>query len=337
MRGDVTGNGYPEYDYELNQDGINVDYGHDPGDYLTTVLGSRAADFINTAGRGREPFALEVATFAPHLPAVPAPQDREKFAGLRAPRGRAYDRTPAHALPWLRALPPLSPVNERRNDAVFRRRVRSVQAVDRLVAHLENRLRALHLLKKTYFAFSSDNGFHIGDYKLLPGKQTAFDTDIHVPLIVAGPGVPAGRTVRAMASEIDLAPTFEQIGEASAAGTPDGTSLLDLWHGRRPPPDWQQAMLVEHHGHDFYPGDPDRQPIRSGDPPSYEAIRTPTTTYVEYRNGEREVYDLRRDPHELDNVVGSTSAATLASLHKTLHALETCHGTTQCQQAAASG
>ena len=41
--------------------------------------------------------------------------------------------------------------------------------------------------RNTYFVFSSDNGYHMGEYRLMPGKMTAFDTDIHVPLIVTGP------------------------------------------------------------------------------------------------------------------------------------------------------
>ena len=49
--------------------------------------------------------------------------------------------------------------------------------------------------RDTYIVFSSDNGLHMGEHRLRPGKLTAFDTDINVPLIVTGPGVPAGRTV----------------------------------------------------------------------------------------------------------------------------------------------
>ena len=79
--------------------------------------------------------------------------------------------------------------------------------------------------ENTYIVFSSDNGYHMGEYRLLPGKQTAFDTDIHVPLIVSGPGVPAGRTVSQLASNIDLAPTFETLAGLKVRNSIDGHSL----------------------------------------------------------------------------------------------------------------
>ena len=53
--------------------------------------------------------------------------------------------------------------------------------------------------------FSSDNGLHTGEYRLMPGKLTAFDTDIHVPLVIVGPGVPAGQSTDAMTENVDLA------------------------------------------------------------------------------------------------------------------------------------
>ncbi len=82
---DVAGNGYPEFDYWLNQNGRLHWYGHAAQDYLTDVLAGKAVDFINqSAGRGR-PFFLEVASFAPHRPYVPAPRDRHLFPDLKAP------------------------------------------------------------------------------------------------------------------------------------------------------------------------------------------------------------------------------------------------------------
>jgi N-acetylglucosamine-6-sulfatase len=331
---DVAGDGYPEYDYELDQDGLDISYGHDPGDYLTDVLSARAGGFIDQQATSGNPFALEVATFAPHRPATPAPRDRHSFPGLTAPHGPAYDTTPTDAPPWLARFAPLTGRQTRLINRVYRKRVQSAQAVDDLVAHLEQRLRADGLARNTYFVFSSDNGFHTGEYRLLPGKQTAFDTDIKVPLVVAGPGVPAGRTVTALASSIDLAPTFERLGAAAPTGRPDGVSLLPLLHGAAVPAGWQRAVLIEHHGPDMSAHDPDRQPPRAGDPPSYEAIRTATSAYVEYYNGEREYYDLTTDPDELHNIASTAPPATLAALHRTLTALEHCHGSVQCQAAA---
>ena len=79
---DVAGNGYPEFNYSLNEDGKLVHYGSAPADYLTDVVSRIGAKFIvQSAGT---PFFIEVATFAPHAPYVPAPRDAYAFAETRA-------------------------------------------------------------------------------------------------------------------------------------------------------------------------------------------------------------------------------------------------------------
>jgi arylsulfatase A-like enzyme len=186
------------------------------------------------------------------------------------------------------------------------------------------------MLHNTYIVFSSDNGLHTGEYRLMPGKLTAFDTDIHVPLVVAGPGVPAGATTSDMAENVDLAKTFAAIGGTTMPS--DGHSLMPLLRGESPP-NWRNAILVEHHGPVTNPNDPDIQNDVSGNPPSYEAVRTTDFLYVEYRDGERELYDLRTDPYELHNLVSTTSVADLAKLHGELLGLEHCHSGPVCWDA----
>jgi arylsulfatase A-like enzyme len=235
-----------------------------------------------------------------------------------APRGRAGHRR-------------LGPRRQARLDAVFRRRVEAVQAVDRMVGSVEAALAAHGLTRDTYIVFSSDNGFHIGDYRLMPGKMTAFDTDIRVPLVIAGPGVPGGRRTTAMAENVDLAETF-----AALAGTKlqaDGRSLLPLLHGQ-PAGRWRNAVLVEHHGPRRSRRDPDLQQPASGNPTSYRAMRTRRFLYVEYADGERELYDLRRDPYELHNRAGELTARRRRRLHAALAALHRCRGARACWRAA---
>ncbi len=332
---DVAGNGYDEYGYDLNENGLQHSYGHEPDDYLTQVLTRKATEFLYHSQYTGKPFALEVATFAPHRPSVPARVDVGTFAGLAAPESKAFGTTPVDAPDWLAALPSLSPRDIAAIDEQFRLRVESVQAVDRMVGQIERTLAATGRLDNTYIVFSSDNGFHMGEHNLMPGKQTAYDTDIQVPLIVAGPGVPAGRTVNAMTSSIDLAPTFLQLADAQPTAAQDGIGMLDLWHGKPVPPDWQQAVLVEHHHGVQGQTDPDVQPVRSGDPPSYEAMRTASFLYVEYDTGEHEYYDLRADPFENDNIYDKLSAQRHFELQEMLAELEVCKGSAECQRAAA--
>jgi N-acetylglucosamine-6-sulfatase len=325
---DVAGWGYREFNYKLNIDGTVHFFGHAPRDYLTDVITRRGVRFISRSAAMGRPFFLELATFAPHTPYVPAPRDANLFPGLTAPRPPSFDVLPSDPPSWLAGHPPLTDHQIDRIDRVFRRRVQDVQSVDRMIGRVRAAVQADGLANDTYIVFSSDNGLHTGEYRLTPGKLTAFDTDIHVPLVVTGPRVPAGASNDAMTENTDLAATFAQMG-GTAMQASDGRSLLGLIHGDTPD-DWRDAVLVEHHGPKPDRDDPDEQDRSSGNPPSYEAVRTPGFLYVEYRDGEREFYDLRSDPFELDNLAGSLSADDLATLHDELARLEACHGAASC-------
>ncbi len=329
---DVAGDGYPEYGYTLNHDGTPVDYGSEPQDYLTEVLAEKGIAFINHSAELRQPFMLELATFAPHAPFVPAPRDAEDFPGLKAPRNPAFDAANTNAPAWLSHFTPLEAQQIEQIDTDFRRRAQSVQAVDRMIGEIEATLRAQGLAQNTYLVFSSDNGLHMGEHRLMPGKQTAFDSDIRVPLIVVGPGVPAGRTVGAMAENIDLCPTFERLGGAAVGANVDGHSLTPLLSGE-PVRNWRREVLIEHHGPVLDAGDPDLPTRGAGNPDSYKALRTPGTLYVEYVTGEREYYDLRTDPFELHNIAAHLSRPHLRRLHRALLAIGGCRGQRQCWSA----
>jgi arylsulfatase A-like enzyme len=324
---DVTGWGYPEFNFTLNQNGRLRRFGHRRRDYLTDVLSRRGVAFINHAAAKGKPFFLELATFAPHGPYVPAPRNAHDFPGLEAPQPPSFDVLPDHPPRWLSGHPPLSDTQLQKINSAFRRRAQSVEAVDRMIGRIERTLRRNGRARDTYIFFSSDNGLHTGEYRLMPGKLTAFDTDIHVPLIVTGPHLPAGRATSAMTENIDLADTFAAIGGTRLPT--DGHNLMPLMSGNVTP-DWRNAVLIEHRGPRLSILDPDFQRPASGNPTTYEAIRTHTFLYVEYLDGEREFYDLRTDPFELDNIAGRLSHRVRARLHAELRALERCHGGHAC-------
>ena len=100
---------------------------------------------------------------------------------------------------------------------------------------------------------------------------------------------------------------------------------MPLLHGRTPP-GWQNAVLIEHRGPALDADDPDAQNYDSGNPTSYEALRTKQFLYVAYDNGQHEYYDLRTDPYELFNVYGSLSSSVQTRLQDQLRRLEHCHG-----------
>ncbi|WP_419818241.1 sulfatase family protein [Glaciibacter flavus] len=328
---DVAGQaGYREFDYDLNENGHAQHYGKAASDYMVDVLAKKGAAFIDSSTSSHQPFMLEVATFAPHAPYTPAPRYATADQGVAYPKTPAYDAAPTNPPRWLAGRPPLTAQQQQQMRASYDKRLEADRGVDDLLGHLQDELTARGVAGETDVVFSSDNGYHMGEYRLLPGKQTAFDSDINVPLVVAGPGVPAGRVETSLVSNIDLAPTFETLGGAPVGSNVDGVSLADLWHGHTPA-SWQQAVLIEHHGPNDAKGDPDAQNQQHADPPSYEAVRTATALYVRYASGEEEYYDTTHDPNELTNIAAQ---GVPPSLPRALDALQNCHSASACQAAA---
>ncbi|WP_232323712.1 sulfatase family protein [Catenuloplanes japonicus] len=328
----VGGDAYRQYDYTLNENGVVRKYGQE---YLTHVLTGKATAFIEMSAGDRTPFFVEIATFAPHSPFTPAPQDTGAFPGLRAPRGPAFDRLPIDAPPWLADRPPLGPDQLARIDDAYRRRAQSVLSLDRMIGTLRETLTRTGTADDTVLVFSSDNGFHLGEHRLTVGKQTAFETDVRVPLIVAGPGVRAGATVTETAENVDLRPTFDDLVGTPSPPDVDGRSLAPLLRSGMvvsgtPVSGWRTAALVEHRRPEFRPDDPDRQKVI---PESYAALRTPEWTYVRYASGALEFYDRRTDPHQLRNVAPALSPARKAALAAALDALVACKGAVACEKA----
>ncbi len=324
---DVAGNGYPNFNYALNENGRVVQYGHDPKDYLTDVVSGIAQGFIRNSQPG--PYFIEIATFAPHAPYIPAPRDENAFPGLTAPRGPAFGARPGPNAPkWLQEIPPMGQPEIMKIDKFFRMRAQSVLAVDKMIGQIRTELAQLGD-QNTYVIFSSDNGYHMGEYSLRPGKMTPFDTDISVPLVIVGPGVAKGVVVHQIVENVDLAETYTRIGGQAPPPQADGHALLPLLQGGDVA-EWRHVALVEHKRPGPSITDPDAPIPHSADPVTYNALRLDNAMYVEYEDGEVGYYDLTRDPYELSNTAQSLTPAQHQRLHEILTANQQCHGQQAC-------
>jgi N-acetylglucosamine-6-sulfatase len=303
------------FGYRINENGRLVSYGHDANEYQTDVLAAKTVDFIaRTTANGKQPFFIYLAPSAPHTPATPAPRHEEDFPHATAPRTPAFNESDVSGKPaWLRNAPPLSSKGIAEIDQLYRKRLQSMLAVDEMIEKIVVALQTHGVLDQTYIFFTSDNGFHFGEHRLKAGKDTAYEEDIRVPLIVRGPGVPAGRTLQHLALNIDIAPTLVELAGTRAPSFVDGQSLRRLL--TQAPPSaraWREDFVVEHWSH-----------LARG-MPTYEALRTKDYLYVEYTTGERELYDLRVDPDELRNIVNSVNAGVVTHLSKRLGELKHC-------------
>jgi N-acetylglucosamine-6-sulfatase len=327
----VKGNPYAEFNYTLNENGKLVDYKIKPQDYGTDVYARQANDFIQQAAKDKQPFFVYLAVYAPHQPATPAPRHKDLFPDAQAPRTPNYNEADVSDKPeYISARRPMGPVVARGIDELYRKRLQSLQAVDEAIGTLYDTLKANGQLDNTYIVFTSDNGFHLGNHRLPAGKQTAYEEDIHLPLIVRGPNIAPGTHVAQLAGNIDLAPTFADMAGVTPADFVDGRSLLPLATGKTPP-SWRQAFLVEHwmagpedpSAINQEPSDEDQSSSVTGAGassggqnlraklgiPEFHGIRISGYTYVQYNTGEKELYDLTKDPYELDNLASKADPA----------------------------
>lgn len=291
-------------DYKLTVDGEVRSYGASPPEYSTTVLAERAVAFLEGASG---PVFLLFAPAAPHAPAVPEPGDADVFADLEPAHPPSFDEADVSDKPaWVRALPRLDGEGAERIDAFRRRQYRSLRSVDRAVERIVDALERTGRLGNTLLLFTSDNGIHHGEHRW-SRKETPYEESIRVPLVVRWDA--ADRAVQpaedALVLNIDLAPTIAEA--AGVAIDADGRSLLPLLDGRINR--WREDFLIEH--------------LEGANPvPTFCAVRSSAWKYVRYATGEEELYDLRRDPNELENLVGDASArSSLDSLRERLREL----------------
>ena len=296
------------YNYSINDNGRLVHYGKKPSDYSTTVLAHKAVQFIRQA---RNPFFLYFAPVAPHLPAIPARRDWGKLENLTPHHSPDYNQRNVGKEPWrFWHKDMLSAAAQLYINHIRIRQEESLLALDRSVKSVVQALRARHELNRTVIVYTSDNGFLWGEHRL-GGKVWPYEESTRVPLIVRTPWTHVAKVNNAPVLNIDLAPTISALAGVQPGLPEDGRSFLPFLHGQRAP--WRNAFLVEYLGRDL---------LRKGGPPPYVAVQTKRHLYVEYLNGWRELYNLKHDPWELDNLAVDRRTDPLqASLHQLLQRL----------------
>jgi arylsulfatase A-like enzyme len=346
----VDGFPYKGFDYTLNENGTEVSYGSADADYMTDVLSAKAADFIRRSvdGHPDQPFFVYIATYSPHSPATPAPRYADTYPDAKAPRTPSFNEADVRDKPtWVQALPLFTTEQIADIDRRYRHRLQSLLGVDDLVQNVIDTLRDTGQLDNTYIFYASDNGFHLGQHRMEAGKMTAFEEDIRVPLLVRGPGVPAGSSTQMLSANVDYAPTFAEIAGAAVPSWVDGRSLLTVMHGQTPS-SWRDVLLLEHKRDGPEDGaqaqgtlePPDmlgrsRGEVGTGATP-FSGLRTADGfTYIEYEDGEHELYNNLTDPDQLANSYDSASADQKAKLDGWLGSLRRASGSS-LRQAEAS-
>jgi N-acetylglucosamine-6-sulfatase len=343
--GAVDPSTYLMWGYTLNENGIFRTYGsrtvEDPALYQTDVYRDKAVDFVRRRAPSKRPFYLSVAFLAPHSEGLrargsegstvrSAPRHRGRFGTEPLPREPAFNESDVSDKPsfFAAAFPPMGPAEIAYAENSNRSRLESLLAVDDAVKAIVSALKATGELDDTLIIFVSDNGFFTGEHRVPLGKYLPYEPSIRVPLMLRGLGVKAAGVSRELVVNTDLAATIVDVARAKAGRTLDGRSLLPF--ARDPRRRSRRPILVETRGRGAN-GDLDQDGsspgLGTGSVPPYRGLRTQRYLYVEYASGERELYDLARDPNELRSRAGSRAyAATRRALDKALDVLATCKG-----------
>jgi N-acetylglucosamine-6-sulfatase len=317
---------YRMYGFQLNDDGVVHTYGslfHENRRlYETNVLRRLATRFIRGRAGAAHPFFLSLAFLAPHAEIYdgfshaprPDPIDAGHFAHKPLPRDAAFDEADmSDKPPWLRGQlggpqHVLSPARIAAITRRFRARQETLLSVDRAVEAVVDTLRDTGQLRGTYVIFTSDNGFMEGQHRIQSGKVVAYEPATALPLLMRGPGIPAGRVAREPVADVDLAPTIlDMTGSAHHGWTIDGRSMLPFAQspGRAPT---SRPRLMEVGPQDSRRGDLDQDGARVRRSerlrlPRYGGVATSRYRYVRYFSGQEELYDLARDPFQVANRV----------------------------------
>ena len=278
------------YNYSINNNGHLVHYGNKPNDYSTNVLTHKAVNFIKGA---RHPFFLYFAPVAPHLPAIPDKRDQGKLENIAPINSPAFNQKNIGKEPWRfwhKGL--LSAAAQLYINHVRIRQEESLLALDRGVRSVVTALKARHELNRTVIIYTSDNGFLWGEHRL-GGKVWPYQESTHVPLIVRTPWTTTALRNNQPVLNIDLASTISALAGVKPGLPQDGRSLVPFLKGQQTA--WRHAFLEEYLGKDL---------LKSGGPPPYTAVQTRRNLWIEYQNGWRELYNLQKDPWEMNNVAG---------------------------------
>jgi N-acetylglucosamine-6-sulfatase len=302
-----------------------------------------------------QPFYLQLDYTAPHgdfrHPAgpEPAPRHYDWFKGAPLPHKRSEgfaEGNVADKPSFIREAPYLSLSDIHTYRVYYDKALESLRSVDDGVKLLIDTLGSLHRLRNTYVIFTSDNGFFFGEHRLIGGKFLAYEPSTHLPFLIRGPHIRAGTESNELAGNIDIAPTVLELAGVEADKSLDGRSMTPFLHDPelttlRPYlfESFVESSDVVEAGAIAEPGDqssPTTARARRGagavasilaPPKDYEGIRLGPYKYIAWPDGEKELYDLEKDPNELNNIVRVPNYFPIRNyLHRELRDLEDCVG-----------
>lgn len=265
------------------------------GKHWSEVLASDAQMFLETSAKNQQPFFMYLAFNAPHDPRQAPREFVEKY-------NRALLKVPENFLPEHPHMEAMGAGKSLRDEklAPWPRTPQAVQLHRQeyyaLITHLDEQIgKILADLERTgqadntYIVMTADHGLACGQHGLL-GKQNMYEHSLKAPLLIAGPGIPAGKRIDTPVYIQDFVATALQWAGVPQPAHVDFKSLLPLIRGERT----QQYDLI----YGAYEMNKQRM------------VRRDHMKLIHYPAVDKyEMYDLSQDPHERHNLSESARHA----------------------------
>jgi len=292
--------------------------------YMTDILTDYAVRWLK---KPREkPYCLFLWHKAVHAPFTPAPRDSSAFPDAMIPeyeswyhnmegkpewmrRGWIYG---VHNKPWKesKGKPVPGKIEPRPWNPKYPRMMnylKAMLAVDDSYGRIRNTLEELESLDNTIIVFSSDNGFFIGAHQR-GDKRLMYEESVRIPMMMRYPGmIEAGSRKDEFVLSIDVAPTLIELAGAEIPAEMQGASLVPLL--KNEVVDWRESFLYEYFQEAYAPGFVTITGVRNK---KYKYIESPNLPH-----DINELYDLEKDPGEIDNLINNPEYQTVISEMKT--------------------
>lgn len=273
------------YNYTLNENRKIVNYGTSEADYSTDVLAKRAVSFIKTAP---EPFFVYFAPRAPHAPETPALRHVGVYKNLPINEPPNFNEEDVSDKPgWIKKLSRFDKDKEIILADRQRSAYESLLAVDEAISQFVQELEKRAIYNNTVIFYTTDNGFSWGNHRWI-AKQCEYEECLRLPFLVRYPWI-SSRDESKLVENIDFAPTIADLAGIKIPMKVDGLSLVPLMKDKNTT--WRSSLLFE-------------GSLRAGNPPPFWAVRDETWKYVNLSGKIKELYNLKTDPYELENLSG---------------------------------